>query len=385
MRKARRHRVVVAPDKFKGSLTAVEAAEAIAEGLTAGCPEIDVVVLPVADGGDGTVQAAIAAGYRASTITVRGPTGEPVQADIAIKGETAVLELAEASGLSRLPGGRPAALTASTYGTGELVRHALDVGARRIVLGIGGSATTDGGAGMVQALGARFLDADGRELVPGGAALLDLDHIDDTGLDPRLKEVDVVLASDVDNPLIGDRGAATVFGPQKGASADDVELLETALTRYCDVVQRDTGARIDAIPGGGAAGGAGAGAMAFLGARSTSGIGLVLDVIGFAQAVAGADLVVTGEGSLDAQSLAGKAPVGVANAASQSGVPVVALVGRLEVTPAELKSVGITCAHALLELEPDPAVAQRDAAALLGCLAERVGAGLAAGSEFTLS
>ncbi len=181
MRKARRHRVVVAPDKFKGSLTAVEAAEAIAEGLTAGCPEIDVVVLPVADGGDGTVQAAIAAGYRASTITVRGPTGEPVQADIAIKGETAVLELAEASGLSRLPGGRPAALTASTYGTGELVRHALDVGARRIVLGIGGSATTDGGAGMVQALGARFLDADGRELVPGGAALLDLDHIDDAG------------------------------------------------------------------------------------------------------------------------------------------------------------------------------------------------------------
>ncbi len=385
MRKARRPRVVVAPDKFKGSLTAVEAAEAIAEGLTAGCPEIDVVVLPVADGGDGTVQAAIAAGYRASTITVRGPTGEPVQADIAIKGETAVLELAEASGLSRLPGGRPAALTASTYGTGELVRHALDVGARRIVLGIGGSATTDGGAGMVQALGARFLDADGRELVPGGAALLDLDHIDDTGLDPRLKEVDVVLASDVDNPLIGDRGAATVFGPQKGASADDVELLETALTGYCDVVQRDTGARIDAIPGGGAAGGAGAGAMAFLGARSTSGIGLVLDVIGFAQAVAGADLVVTGEGSLDAQSLAGKAPVGVANAASQSGVPVVALVGRLEVTPAELKSVGITCAYALLELEPDPAVAQRDAAALLGCLAERVGAGLAAGREFTLS
>lgn len=385
MRKARRHRVVVAPDKFKGSLTAVEAAEAIAEGLTAGCPEIDVIVLPVADGGDGTVQAAIAAGYRASTITVRGPTGEPVQADIAIKGETAVVELAEASGLSRLPGGRPAALTASTYGTGELVRHALDVGARRIVLGIGGSATTDGGAGMVQALGARFLDADGRELVPGGAALLDLDHIDDTGLDPRLKEVDVVLASDVDNPLIGDRGAATVFGPQKGASADDVELLETALTHYCDVVQRDTGARIAAIPGGGAAGGAGAGAMAFLGARSTSGIGLVLDVIGFAQAVAGADLVVTGEGSLDAQSLAGKAPVGVANAASQSGVPVVALVGRLEVTPAELKSVGITCAHALLELEPDPAVAQRDAAALLRCLAERVGAGLAAGSEFTLS
>lgn len=371
-----RLRIVVAPDKFKGSLTAGAAATAIRTGLLRACPDADVVLLPVADGGDGTVEAAVAAGYQRRSVGVRGPTGERVHATFAVRGRSAVLELAEASGLRRLPGGRPAPLTASTWGTGELLLAALDSGASSLVLGVGGSASTDGGAGMAQALGARLLDVAGRQLPPGGAALLDLDRIEVDGLDPRLAAVTVVLASDVDNPLVGPRGAAAVYGPQKGASPDDVARLDAALTRYAQVVRRDLGMAIAGAPGAGAAGGTGAGAMAFLGAASTSGIALVLDVVGFAAAVAGADLVITGEGSLDVQSLAGKAPVGVAAAAAAAGVPVVALCGRLEVTPEQLRAVGISSARALLELQPDPGLAQRDAAELLARLAEQVGAGL---------
>lgn len=369
-------RVVVAPDKFKGSLTAAQAAQAIAEGLRRGCPGVDVVQLPVADGGDGTVEAAVASGYRRQMVTVRGPTGEPVEATFALRGQTAVLEMAEASGLRQLPGGRPAPLTASTYGTGELLRAALDAGCSHLILGVGGSASTDGGAGMAQALGARLLGADGAELPPGGAALQDLDRIDTTGMDPRLASATVVIASDVDNPLVGPHGAAHVYGPQKGANPSEVLLLDAALTRYAAVVQRDLGVSVADTAGAGAAGGTGAGAIAFLGAHSTSGIVLILDVVGFADAVAEADLVITGEGCLDAQSLSGKAPVGVARAAASAGVRVIALVGRLEVADDELRGVGIAAAHALLELQPDDALAQRDAALLLARLAEQVGATL---------
>jgi len=369
-------RVVVAPDKFKGSLTAVQAARAIADGLIRGCPSCDVVLLPVADGGDGTVEAAVTAGYERRTVTVQGPTGEPVSAAFAVSGRRAVLEMAEASGLRRLPAGRPAPLTASTFGTGQLLLAALDAGARSVVLGVGGSASTDGGAGMAQALGARLLDARGQDLPPGGAALRMLDRIDLAGLDPRLADSTVVLASDVDNPLVGEHGAAAVYGPQKGASADDVLLLDAALGHYAEVVQRDLGVPVAQVPGAGAAGGTGAGAMAFLAARSTSGIALVLEVVGFADAVRGADLVITGEGSLDAQSLYGKTPVGVSAAAAAAGVPVIALVGRLEVSPEQLHRVGIRSAHALLELEPDAEVAQCDAAPLLTRLAAQLGATL---------
>src|SRR5215218_1518757 len=199
--------VVVAPDKFKGSLTATAAAEAIAAGLRQARPGIDVVLAPVADGGDGTVDAAVAAGYDRVPVTVTGPTGEPVAASLARSADTAVVEMAEASGLRRLPGGRPAPLTATTYGTGELIRAALDRGARRVVLGVGGSATTDGGTGMARALGARFLDREGQDLPPGGAVLRDLATIDLERLDPRLRDVEIVVASDVDNPLCGERGA----------------------------------------------------------------------------------------------------------------------------------------------------------------------------------
>jgi glycerate kinase len=376
-----RPRIVVAPDKFKGSLTAVEAAGAIARGLSLSCPDAEVVQLPVADGGDGTVAAAIAAGYERRRVGVAGPTGEPVEADFAVLGGRAVIEMAEASGLRRLPGGRFAPLTASTYGTGQLVAAALDAGARHVVLGVGGSASTDGGAGMAQALGARLLGAAGEDVSPGGAGLADLVRIDVADLDPRLAAAEVVVAIDVDNPLTGPRGAAAVFGPQKGATEQDVAVLDAALTRYAEIVQRDLGSAVADVPGAGAAGGTGAGALAFLGARMTSGIALMLDVTGFATALAGADLVVTGEGSLDVQSLSGKAPVGVAQAAAAAGVPVVALVGRLEVGPEQLQAVGITRAHALLELAPDPVDAQRDADVLLAQLAERIGHDLSTGQR----
>ena len=371
-----RPRIVVSPDKFKGSLTALQAAQAIGRGLARGCPEAEVVLLPVADGGDGTVDAAVAAGYQRRRVIVQGPTGEPVTADLAVRGSSAVIEMAEASGLRQLPGGRPAPTTASTYGTGQLVRAALDAGARHLVLAVGGSASTDGGAGMAQALGARLLDSTGQDVAPGGSALAGLARIAATGLDPRLADCDVVVASDVDNPLTGPRGAAAVYGPQKGASEQDVAELDAALSHYADIVWRDLRVDVAQTPGAGAAGGTGAGALAFLGARLTSGIELVLDVIGFADALAGADLVLTGEGSLDAQSLAGKAPVGVARAAAAEGIPVMALVGRLQVTPDQLREVGITAAHALLDLEPDVGAAQRDADVLLARLAEQVGAGL---------
>jgi glycerate 2-kinase len=241
------------------------------------------------------------------------------------------------------------------------------------VLGIGGSATTDGGAGMAAALGARFLDDAGAELPPGGAALLRLARVDTAGLDPRLRHVAVTVAADVDNPLVGPHGAAHVFGPQKGAGPDDVLLLDSALRRYARVLAADLGVDVADIPGAGAAGGLGAGAIAFLGARLRSGIELVLDLVGFHEAVATADLVVTGEGKLDGQSLRGKAPVGVASAATAHGVPVVALAGVVEVADRELRAAGFEEALALTDLEPDPARSIAEAAPLLERLAERVG------------
>jgi glycerate kinase len=362
-------RVVVAPDKFKGSLTAVAAAEAIAAGLRQGHPAIDVVLAPVADGGDGTVDAAVAAGYERVPVTVTGPTGRPVNASFARSEETAVVEMAEASGLRRLPGGRPAALSATTYGTGELLRAALDQGVRRVVLGVGGSATTDGGTGMAAALGVRFLDAQGDELLAGGAALQDLYAVSMEALDPRVREVEIVVASDVDSPLVGERGAAAVYGPQKGADPRDVDELEKGLTRLASVVSQQLGIELATMPGAGAAGGTAGGAVAFLGARIVSGIELLLDLVRFPNAVATADLVVTGEGSLDRQSLAGKAPWGVAQAATRAGVPVVALVGRSALTVDEAWAARFADVRAITELEPDLERCQRDAAPLLTSLA----------------
>jgi len=344
------HHVLIAPDKFKGSATAAEVAEHVAAGLQRAAPGVPLTVLPIADGGDGTVDAAVAAGFERREVTVAGPLGDPVTAAFALRGGTAVVEMAQASGLARLPGRRLAPLAAGTRGTGELVRAALDAGAGTVVLGVGGSASTDGGGGMLAALGARFLDSVGRELPEGGGALLDLASADLTGLDPRLAGTRVILASDVDNPLLGPHGAAAVYGPQKGARPEDVLRLEAGLARFATALETACGAeaaRAADAAGAGAAGGVGYGALAALGATRESGIEILLDVLGFDNALVGARLVVTGEGALDEQTLHGKAPAGVARAAQARSIPVVAVCGRLLLDEARLAGSGFAAAYAL--------------------------------------
>jgi glycerate kinase len=373
-------KIVVAPDKFKGSLPATQVAAAIASGLRAELPAAELVTIPVADGGEGTVDAAVAAGFGRVPVTASGPTGEPVQASYARRGEVAVVELAGVCGLARLPGGRPQPLTASSLGAGEVLVAALEAGARRIIFGVGGSASTDGGAGMLQALGARVLDARGEPLRRGvggpglgGGALGEVASVDLSGLHPGLRSVALTLATDVANPLTGPDGAAEVYGPQKGASPDQVVELAGGLRHWAAVVAAATGTDRSQASGSGAAGGVGFAALAVLGARRRSGIGLVLELAGFDAAVAAADLVITGEGSLDAQSLAGKAPVGVARAAARFGVTVVAVAGRSSLTPGQLAAAGITAVYTLSDLEPDPARSSAEASLLL----RRVGRAIA--------
>ncbi|MFF7160293.1 glycerate kinase [Streptomyces sp. NPDC008086] len=367
-------RVLIAADKFKGSLTAVQVAERVTAGLRRVVPDVAVEAMPVADGGDGTVDAAVAAGFERREVRVAGPLGDEVTAAFALRGDTAVVEMAEASGLQRLPAGVFAPLTASTYGSGELLRAALDAGARTIVFGVGGSATTDGGAGMLTALGARFLDADGEPVAPGGGGLGALATADLSGLDPRLASVELVLASDVDNPLTGPKGAPAVYGPQKGASPDDVETLDAALAHFAKVLEGAVGpeaAEHAASPGAGAAGGIGYGAL-LIGAGFRAGIEVMLDVLGFAPALERADLVITGEGSLDEQTLHGKAPAGVAAAARAAGKEVVAVCGRLALAPDVLGRAGIRRAYPLTAIEPDVAKCIADAGPILERSAEHI-------------
>ena len=361
-------RIVIAPDKFKGTLDADGVADAIAAGIARVHPGAEVLLRPVADGGDGTVAAALRAGWTPLAVRVAGPDGAPRQAVLALHDGTALVELATAAGLHLAP---PAPLTATTRGVGDLLLAALEAGARRLVVGIGGSATTDSGAGMLTAVGVRFLAADGTDLPPGGAALAGLDRVDASGLDPRLAGVEVVVATDVDNPLTGPAGAAAVFGPQKGATAVDVALLDRALARFAAVVRRDLGVEVDAVPGAGGAGGTAAGALALLGARITSGADLVCDLVGLAAALAGADLCLTGEGALDEQTLSGKAPAVVARRAAAAGVPCLGLAGVVRLAPAQLAAAGFTAAHGLVDLEPDVAVCLAEPARLLADLAER--------------
>ena len=396
-------KIVIAPDKFKGSLPAAEVADAIAAGLRAGWPGAELVTVPVADGGEGTVDAAVAAGLERVPVTVDGPTGEPVHASYARRGEVAVIELADACGLLRLPGGRPAPLTASSFGCGQVLAAALAAGARQIILGVGGSASTDGGAGLLQALGAQVLDARGDPLARGGAALRDVAALDLSGLHPALRDAatldlsglhpalrdaaapdlsglnpagrvsSVILATDVINPLTGPDGAAEVYGPQKGASPEQITELASGLRRWAAVVAAATGTDRSQAPGAGAAGGVGFAALAVLGAQARPGIGLVLDLVDFDAALDGAALVIVGEGSLDTQTLAGKAPVGVARAAARRGIPVVAVAGRSTLTEDQLATTGISRVYTLSDLEPDPARSSAQASALL----RRVGQALA--------
>lgn len=361
-------RVLVAPDKFKGTLPAYDVAHAVALGLRRVRPDAEVECLPVADGGDGTLDAAVSAGFDRVPVTVAGPTGEPVETAYARRGDTAVVEMADACGLVRLPGRVRAPLAASSQGLGEVLAAALDAGCRELVVGIGGSASTDGGAGMLAALGAVVSPA----VSDGGGGLRDVSALDLSPLHPGLADARVVVACDVDNPLTGPDGAAAVYGPQKGASPDDVVVLDRALGHWADVVARSSGADRRDVPGAGAAGGVGFALVAALGAELRPGIALMLDLLGFADRVAGADLVVTGEGSLDAQSLRGKAPVGVASAAGAAGVPVVAVCGRRRLTDAELTAAGIVAAYALLDVEPDLTTCLREPARLLVDLGELV-------------
>ncbi len=383
-------RIIIAPDKFKGSLSAPDVCTHLEKGLQRGAGgNLDVVRIPVADGGEGTLDAAVGSGFTRRSAVVAGPTGEPVTADFAVRGNEAVIEMAAASGLALLPagalvGGRPgtvAARTATSLGTGQLIGAALDAGCNRVILGVGGSANTDGGAGILQGLGAALLDAGGNELPAGGAELARLDRIDFSGFDTRLKDTRFVLASDVDNPLLGAQGAAVIFGPQKGATQQDVGLLDAALARFVEVLAREIGHRaIKAAeaPGAGAAGGVGYAAIAVLAATRRPGIDVVLEFTELEQRLAGADLVITGEGSLDEQSLLGKTPMGVARAAAGQGVPVIAVCGRTTLEAGQASAAGFEDVYALTELESNVDRCIAEAGQLLEQLGTQISGRLAA-------
>ena len=337
-------KVIIAPQEFKGALSALAAAEAIERGVKAAMPEAETVLVPVADGGDGTLDALVeGSGGRVFRSVVTGPLGQPLEARWGVMGDgqTAVIEMALASGLALVPPQRRDPYITTTRGTGEIIAEALDRGFSRIVVGLGGSATNDGGAGMASALGARFLDAEGQTLPDGGAALARLVKIDVSQLNPKLAHTSIIGATDVTNPLCGPTGASAVYGPQKGATPAMVAELESALKNYGRVLQRDLGKDVSERPGAGAAGGLGAGLMAFAGAELLPGIDMVCDVVNFDAHLQGADLVITGEGRADRSTIFNKAPVGVARRALAQGVPTLLLAGGLGPGHRELYQHGI--------------------------------------------
>ena len=370
-------RIVVAPDKFKGSLSASEVAAAIAQGLASVLRGAEIVTCPMADGGEGTVDAFIERGFARRTVRACGPLGDPLDAGFAFDGTTAVIEMAAASGLVLLPAQRLDPRRSSTVGTGDLIRAALDLGAKRIIVGIGGSATNDGGAGFAQALGAHFYDKKGNELLAGGAALAHLARIDLSGLDARLAQVRIEVACDVDNPLCGSNGASAIYGPQKGASAKDVALLDAALAHFADLVALTIGRDLRDVPGAGAAGGLGFGLAAFGGATMEAGVSVVARFVGLPDQLKGADLCISGEGRIDAQTLRGKTVAGVAEFARAAGVPLVAIGGSIDPgAERELAAAGIVCmpiVGAPMALEE----AMRSARALVVSAAARLGRVLA--------
>jgi glycerate kinase len=364
-------RVLLAPDKFKGTLTAAEVAEHLAAGIRERRPDVEIATAAVADGGDGLLAACEGAGFTRVPVEAAGPTGTPAQTAYVRRGDEAVVELAAVAGLAQL-GQDLAPMTATSRGVGEVIAAALDAGCTHIVLGIGGSASTDGGAGMTQALGAQLLDAAGNEVAAGGAALAGLERLDLSGLHAGLREAGLDIACDVDNPLTGPTGAAAVYGPQKGADDIQVRELDAALGHWADVVAAATGADHRDDAGAGAAGGVGFGAVAVLGGRLRPGVQYVLDTIDFPQQLRGADLVVTGEGSLDEQTLNGKAPAGVAAAARAAGTAVLAVAGRCTLDDVQLKAAGIEAVYTLLDEASDPDDAFTDPAPLLRRIGARI-------------
>lgn len=342
-------KIVIAPDSFKESLSAPEVAEAIARGIKHAAPDAHIICIPMADGGEGTVNAVLAATQGEQRINrVQNALGNPIDAAWGwLDNQTAVIEMAAAAGLEHIPSESRDPMNATSAGVGELIRHALDAGAKHIVLGLGGSATNDAGAGMLQALGLRLLDQNGTQLARGGAALANLTSIDDAQLDSRLKEVTITIASDVNNPLCGAKGASAIFGPQKGATPEQIQQLDAALGHFADLSALKLGYDKRDAAGSGAAGGLGFAAHAWMRARFRPGIEVVAGIGGLADAIQGASLVITGEGRMDAQTLLGKTPMGVATIAKQAGVPVIAIAGSLGDGYQNLYSAGIQAAFSL--------------------------------------
>ena len=368
-------RIVLAPNAFKGSMSAMQAALAMEQGVRQAYPGAEVLRVPVADGGDGLTEVLIEAlGGEAKVVTVCGPLGEPVQATLCHVPALglAVVEMAAASGLALLDPRHRDPTRTTSYGTGELIRAALDLGAHRIVVGIGGSATNDGGIGMAAALGARFLDSAENPVAPVGGALRQIRCVDPSGLDPRLAGVRCDVICDVNNPLLGLRGAARVYGPQKGASAAQVEDLEAGLAHLAAVIRADLGLDVRDLPGAGAAGGLGAGLHAFLGAELLRGADLVLELVGLDAKLAGADLVITGEGQIDAQTAFGKAPAGVAQRATAQGIPCLAIAGGIGEGIADLHPIGIDAVFSLCAGPISPEQAMDAGPVLLRAAAEQV-------------
>lgn len=351
-------RILIAPDKFKGSLTAVEAAAAIAEGALRVYPDAVATQFPVADGGEGTLEAAVAAGYEERINAVVGPILAPVGAAWALRKDgngrgTAVIETAQASGLAHMEPTPENSLRAHSYGCGQLIAAALDAGATEIVLGVGGSAMSDGGSGALRALGLKPLDAAGNVVPLGGGSLSDAVSLDVSGLDPRLSAVTFRIAVDVQNPLYGSTGAAYVFGPQKGADDDAMEKLDAGLRNWASLLREATGRDVN-VPGAGAAGGFPASFLAFTRATLEGGFALVAGLTGLDEQLKDADLVITGEGSMDSQSLTGKAPIALADAARERGIPVIVVAGRILVTPEDLAEHGVVAAAQLLDVADSP-------------------------------
>ncbi len=367
-------KIIIAPQAFKGSLKSHEVAAAIAEGVKAAMPDSRTILLPLADGGEGTVRAMVeATGGRIATTKVHGPVGDMVKAGWGILGDgkTAVIEMAAASGLNLVPENRRNAMAASTIGTGELIRAALEEGHRKIIVGLGDSATTDGGTGMARALGIKFLDAQNQPIPTGGGGLAQLDRIDTTGRHPLITESMIICAGDVTNPLYGPEGAACIYGPQKGAGPEDIKQLDAGLRRLADIIKRDTGKDISQVPGGGAAGGLAAGLVAFLDASLQSGIEIVCESIKFEKHLAGAGLVLTGEGRIDNQTTRGKTICGIADRAKKAGVPVIAFAGELGEGFEEVYECGIRDAVSIMSEGTGREYAMKNAAELVRTTVER--------------
>ena len=376
-------RIVLAPDSFKGCLTAVQVCNALESGIKRSFPDAEIVKVPMADGGEGTVQSLVdASDGRIVEAMVTDPLGRKIKSFFGIMGggRTAVIEMAAASGLPLLRLGERNPRMTTTRGTGDLILAALNEGCRKIIMGIGGSATNDGGRGMAEALGVRFLGKDGKTLeTPGGGALHDLDRIDVSGMDPRVKDTEFTVACDVDNPLTGPKGAAAVYGPQKGANPADVEFLDAALVRYAKVIEAQLGKNIKDIPGAGAAGGLGAGLMTFCDATLKRGVEIVVEATHLVEKCKGADLVISGEGRTDFQTKFGKTPMGVAKAAKVHGIPVILISGGLASGARDLYEVGVDALFGIPNMPMPLETSLKEAPALLAEAAENVLRTFAAG------